>query len=314
MNSVRCPVCNLANWSTAIVCKRCGNFLQKNGEDFRGAPAVSSNQPTQSTKNSSQYHQWSDLNESQESPKASASDSYQSQNQPQQVRQFQKQNYYQPYAPANLKSGLAIASMVLGILGIATSILLIGVLIAPVGLILGIVALVKANRYPQTYGGKGFAIAGIVTSSTIVLLIPMIAAIAIPNLLAARRAANEGSAVSTLRMLSAAESVYMNSTEGKCGDVKTLIATKLIDVSLAESEKNGYRFLVVNLPFGGCEVLATPISASGGMRSFYYSTEDGIIRGGAKKGAPADKNDFPLNGETTKLPNEKFRVEKPNSF
>lgn len=206
--------------------------------------------------------------------------------------------------------------MVLGILGIVTSILLVGVLLAPVGLILGIAALVKINRQPTVYGGRGFAVAGIVTSSVIVLIIPLIAAIAVPNYLAARRAADEGGAVATLRTLSSAESVYMNSTAGKCGDIKTLIATKLIDVSLAESEKGEYRFLVVNLPFGGCEILATPVSASSGMRSFYYSTEDGIIRGGVKKGAPADKNDFPLNGETAKPVKigERIGIEKTNSF
>ena len=80
--------------------------------------------------------------------------------------------------------------MVLGILGFLTAFLLIGLLFAPIGLILGIVALAKIKKKPHIYGGQGFAIAGIVTSSMIVLIFPIIAAIAIPNLLAARRMAN----------------------------------------------------------------------------------------------------------------------------
>lgn len=59
--------------------------------------------------------------------------------------------------------GLAIASMVLGIIGLLTVCILIGGPISIVGLVLGIVALVKSGA------GKGFAITGIVTSSIAIL-------------------------------------------------------------------------------------------------------------------------------------------------
>ena len=60
--------------------------------------------------------------------------------------------------PAQPKtSGLAIASLVCGILGICLA------LPAPVGLILGIMAIRQINSSAGTIGGKGLAIGGLVT-------------------------------------------------------------------------------------------------------------------------------------------------------
>ena len=192
--------------------------------------------------------------------------------------------------------------MVLGILGFVTSIFLVGIVFAPIGLILGIVALVKANKKPHIYGGKGFAIAGVVMGAMVTLFIPIVLAIAIPNLLAARRMANEGSAISTLRTLAAAEETLMSVAGTKsCGDLRTLGAKQLIDPVLANGEKSGYRFTVVDLPVtsGGCEIHAVPSTTSGvsstGIRSFYFSTEDGILRAADKKGKLADKTAAPLD-------------------
>lgn len=192
--------------------------------------------------------------------------------------------------------------MVLGILGFVTSIFLIGILLAPLGLILGIIALVKANRKPHIYGGRGFAVAGIVLSSMIVLFIPIVAAIAIPNFMAARRAANEGSAIASIRTLAEAEDDYMAiKGDEKCGDLNALAQSNLVDPVLAKGEKSGYRFMVVNLPTrrGGCEIHATPLTTSTGTRSFFFSIEDGIVRAADKKGKPADKNDLPLESYAT---------------
>lgn len=185
---------------------------------------------------------------------------------------------------------MALTSMILGLVGC--------LLTAPVGLILGIVALRKSNRNPSEYGGKGFAIAGIILNLLGILFLPIVAAIAIPNLLAARRAANESSAIATLRTITTAEEKYMSSMVGRCGDLQSLIAGKLLDVSLADNEKNGYRFMVVSFPAGGCEIHATPVSASTGSRSFYYSTEEGLIRAANKNGLPADASDSPLESSS----------------
>jgi amino acid transporter len=58
------------------------------------------------------------------------------------------------------KSGLAIASLVLGIL----SILMLGILTAIPGIITGHMARTRAHRYPEHYEGKGMALAGLILS------------------------------------------------------------------------------------------------------------------------------------------------------
>lgn len=189
-------------------------------------------------------------------------------------------------------------------------------LFAPVGLILGIVSLVKANKRPFEYGGKGFAIAGTVLNSIGILLMPIILAIAIPNLLAARRAANEGSAISTVRTIADAEQTFRATTgKGKCGDLKTLQAANLIDPVTANGQKNGYNFMVINLPtlYGDCSITATPLSTSHGTRSFYYSTEDNVLRAANKKGLLADGSDLPLNGEKSSPTGQYPKVADPTT-
>lgn len=72
-----------------------------------------------------------------------------------------------PVAEKKPSSGLAIASMVLSLVGFATGFIYIGILLALVGLILGIISLVTKG------GGKGMAIAGIVVGGFCLLLSPL---------------------------------------------------------------------------------------------------------------------------------------------
>ena len=120
--------------------------------------------------------------------------------------------------------------------------------------------------------------------------------------MAARRSANEASAISTIRTLSSAEETYRATAgSGRCGDLKALQASSLIDPVMASGQKSGYRFMVVNLPTlnGDCAIKATPMSKSMGTRSFYFSTEDGVIRAAAKNGLFADENDLPLDSQNS---------------
>ena len=72
-------------------------------------------------------------------------------------------------APARpLPTGMAVASLVLGVLGILTAFFLIGGLLGLIALILGLVALGKIKRGEA--GGRGMAIAGIVTGAIALLL------------------------------------------------------------------------------------------------------------------------------------------------
>lgn len=201
----------------------------------------------------------------------------------------------------SLKVGLAITSMVLGIAGLVTSFVLIGILMAPFALIFGIVALVKASKKPVRFGGRGFAITGIATSCvSILFVVPLIAAIAIPNILAARRHAMESSAIASLRKIIAAQANHLNMGDpGSCPDLQTLAKEMSLDRELASGVKNGYRFESSGSMASGCEVTATPLSKSAGTRSFYFSEVDGVVRAGYKQAKPADQSDPPLDTIST---------------
>jgi len=77
----------------------------------------------------------------------------------------------------------------------------------------------------------------------VVAIIGIIAAIAIPNLLASRRAANEGSAQSSMRTLHSSEAVYQSTKgDGKFGNLGNLKGVDLIDSVLGNGSKSGYTF------------------------------------------------------------------------
>src|ERR1700682_4665691 len=150
---------------------------------------------------------------------------------------------YQGGSEANLNTSLATWSLVLGIISFLTM-GFFGVL-ATVGIVLGIIALVRTSQNPSQYGGKGRAIGGLVLSSVSAIAVPIaiIAAIAIPNLLAARRAANEGASIAVLRQISGAESNYQ-AQYGKYGDLNQLASEHLINPQLTSGEHYGYRFTI----------------------------------------------------------------------
>ena len=92
----------------------------------------------------------------------------------------------------------------------------------------------------QKKGQKGFSLVELLI---VVAIIGIVAAIAIPNLLASKRAANEGSAISALRTINSAEATYQSSTgNGDFGDRDELRDAQLIDFQLAGGSKSGYTF------------------------------------------------------------------------
>src|ERR1051325_4627929 len=81
----------------------------------------------------------------------------------------------------------------------------------------------------------------------VVAIIGIIAAIAIPNLLASRRAANEGSAQQSLRTIHSAQSTYQ-ATKGNGAystDLAGLYGQNMIDTVLNTGSKSGYEFAIV---------------------------------------------------------------------
>jgi type IV pilus assembly protein PilA len=199
--------------------------------------------------------------------------------------------------PENPKKGMAIAGLVLGILSFFTFGLLgIG---AIAGIILSCVAMSRAKRDPWKFGGHGMAIAGLVLSIVSLLTvvpIALIASIAIPNLLASRRAANEASAIYSVRQIASAEADYYNNLH-KYATLEELATENLIDPRLASGTKHGYNFtldVTNDETTPGFVVVGVPMTYnSTGRRSFYVDESD-VVRAADKHGAPASKMDQPL--------------------
>jgi len=129
----------------------------------------------------------------------------------------------------------------------------------------------------------------------VVAIIGIIAAIAVPNLLASRRAANEGSAQQSIRTIASCEMTYLHTQgAGTYGDLTQLGVQTLTDSVLSSGTKSGYSF-VIN-PVNGTSpqywAYAIPTNTSGigqtGSRRFAIS-EDGVLRGDSNLVAPADE-------------------------
>jgi type IV pilus assembly protein PilA len=201
----------------------------------------------------------------------------------------------------NQKNGLAIFALILGIVSFFTlGVLGVG---AITGIIVASVAMGRIKREPWKYGGHGMALAGLILSITsLVSVVPIgiVASIAVPNLLAARRAANEGSAIHSLRTISSAEQSYHVNFQ-KYGTLDELGANGLIDSKLASGKKNGYNFTIelTSDPSSpeGFAVVGVPESyRNSGLRSFYVD-ESFVIRAADNAGGPASKLDAPLEAD-----------------
>jgi prepilin-type N-terminal cleavage/methylation domain-containing protein len=145
---------------------------------------------------------------------------------------------------------------------------------------------------------KGFSLIELLIVVAIILII---AAIAIPNLLRSRIAANEASAVASIRAINAAEITYLSTypAYGYAGGLTYLgpgtgdtctpnqNTACLLDNVLAcpgaangaSCAKDGYNFTVSGpfvAPESSYQVNADPISASSGIRHFYSDTT-GVI-------------------------------------
>jgi prepilin-type N-terminal cleavage/methylation domain-containing protein len=121
----------------------------------------------------------------------------------------------------------------------------------------------------------------------VVAIIGIIATIAVPNLLASRRAANEGSAVSSLRTIHSCEVTYQSATGvGEFGTIADLRGDFLTDEVLGSGSKSGYNFVATPSDPGVRPALyystAVPIITAGvtrtGTRRFGV-TEDGVLHG-----------------------------------
>lgn len=139
---------------------------------------------------------------------------------------------------------------------------------------------------------KGFSLIELLIVVAIILII---AAIAIPNLLRSRMAANEASAVGSLRTINTAEVTFATTYPAQgfsptlaalggaapCGPALVTAACLIDDVLSITAKKSGYSFLAVGvgaLPMVTYTSSALPtIIGSSGQRGF-YSDQSGVIR------------------------------------
>ena len=161
---------------------------------------------------------------------------------------------------------------------------------------------------------KGFSLIELLIVVAIILII---AAIAIPNLLSARIAANESSAVGSTRTVNTAEVAYnsayptvgfavtLPSLAGDCSSATpSSTAACLIDSVLGASNastKSGYSFALDNggsttTPQGSYSMDGAPITLNQTGVRYFCSAADGVVRYGSTSfsGASCQSSGTPL--------------------
>ena len=126
---------------------------------------------------------------------------------------------------------------------------------------------------------KGFSLIELLIVVAIILII---AAIAIPNLLRARRSANEGSATASMRTLGSGELLY-RSTNGNFTTLAGLLADSIIDNVLGSGTKSGYAFAASagTSPDLQFTAVGTPSVSTGATQTgarFFFTDETQVVR------------------------------------
>jgi type IV pilus assembly protein PilA len=213
---------------------------------------------------------------------------------------------YIPPQPATQElSGLAIASLISGFFFFIFP-------AAVLAVVFGHVARSQIRKSAGRLKGAGMSLAGMIlgyAGLTLVVVILLIAAFAIPNLTRPKSAANEASAISSLRDIARAAIEYQDAYHGyppglsalgppPAGHAPDADGAGLIDARLTSGSKNGYTFQYHAASsqgdgvFDGFDANADPITpGTTGARHFHID-ESGVIR--VWMSAPASRDSPPL--------------------
>ena len=135
--------------------------------------------------------------------------------------------------------------------------------------------------------GRGFSLIELLI---VFLIIGVIAGMAIPRLIESRMAANEASAISSLRSITTGQFIYWSNGRSEfAATLADLEAEGLADSGLGSGEKDGYTFTVAGVGVT-YTAHADPVSNRTGTR-YFFTDESGVIRfalgGQAGPGSPA---------------------------
>jgi type IV pilus assembly protein PilA len=177
-------------------------------------------------------------------------------------------------------SGKAIASLVCGILHIFP--------LFVVAIVLGHMSLSEIKKSSGRLKGEGIALAGLILGYLGIIFIPIIlivAAIAIPNLLRARIAANEASAAASVRELLSAEVSYQATHQDAGFTCSFSDLSAQLDSHVAAGFKNGYTFFLQDCtaekeggPISKFKITAIPKVPNASGRRAFCSDESAVIR------------------------------------
>lgn len=160
----------------------------------------------------------------------------------------------------------------------------------------------------MTKDSRGFSLIELLIVVAIILII---AAIAIPNLLRSRIAANQASAVGSLRTINTCEITYASTYN--TGYSSTLVAlgppasgnptpaaAGLIDSVLAAGTKSGYSFVYTpgaadsSGRINSYDLNANPITVGTTGQNYYFTDQSAVIRQNVS--GTASSNDSPIGG------------------
>ena len=195
-------------------------------------------------------------------------------------------------------SGKAVASLIFGLLSFLFSI--------PAGIVAVVFGHLARRDIKTSTGrlkGDGMALAGLIMGYISFAFIPVvfiIAAIAIPNLIRAKVAANEASAVGSIRAIDTAVTTYYDTFHhypaslrdlGSFGASTSDTSAGLIDDVAASGHKSGYRYMYTHTD-SGFEIEAEPdAKGTTGTRCF-FSDQSRVIR--LSTSCPATAESDPL--------------------